>query len=111
MSMNVKIKVWNSEEDIGYTQITTFFTDFSIADEFGASAVQDTYDRAFNEWKNDYKYLTEFVMVLNKKCWQHYGEGNTELSELYSDLFYKAKDYALDNLKDDELKYFLKTTD
>ena len=61
------VKTFNSEAYCGYTQITTFFEDFSIADHFGIAAIRDTYKRAFNEWKNDYKYLTELVLVLNWK--------------------------------------------
>ena len=30
---------------------TTFWEDFSIAERFGLSAIQDTFDRAFKEWK------------------------------------------------------------
>lgn len=70
--MGISIKSFDSESFCGYTQITTFFEDFSIADAFGISAVKDTYNRAFKEWKHDYKYLTELVMVLNWKCWEHY---------------------------------------
>ena len=95
----------------GYKTFTTFWQDFSIADLFGAGAVQETYDRAFAEWKNDYKYLTELVMVVNHKCWQHYHEGNEQLSRLYSDLYYKAHYYACENLKGDELSYYVQVTD
>jgi len=95
----------------GYKFQTTFWNDFSIADKFGANAVKDTYKRAFNEWKDDYIYLTELVLVLNWKCWQHYEDGNQKLSEVYSDLFYKAQDYAYENLEGDELSYFYRTTD
>ena len=49
----------------GYEPITTFWDDFSIADAFGKNAVEDTYDRAFREWKSNYKYLTELVMIIN----------------------------------------------
>ena len=52
-------------EEIGYKALTTFWQDFSIADNFGETAVEDTYQRVFKEWKHDYKYLTELVMVLN----------------------------------------------
>ena len=54
-----------------YQMMTTFWSDFSIADRFGARAIKDTYERAFNEWKDNYQYLTELVMVLNWKIWQH----------------------------------------
>ena len=89
---------------------TTFWDDFSIADAFGVAAVKDTFNRAFAEWKDNYIYLTELVMVLNHKCWHHY-EKNRELSELYAELFYKAEDYAYENLKDEELNYYYRITD
>ena len=41
-------------DDFGYEEKTTFAMDFDIADRFGASAVKDTFNRAFNEWKSDY---------------------------------------------------------
>lgn len=41
----------------GYELQTTFWEDFSIADRFGLSAIQDTFKRAFEEWKNNYKSI------------------------------------------------------
>ena len=95
----------------GYEMQTTFPMDFSIADAFGIKAIKDTYNRAFKEWKKDCVYLTELVITLNLKCWEHYHKGNSEISELYSDLFYKTQDYAYNHLKDDELSFFIETTD
>lgn len=96
--------------ELGYEEQTTFWDDFSIADAFGKKAIQDTYDRAFKEWKSNYIYLTELVMVLNHKIWQWY-EKNDEYAELYNELWQQADRYACDNLKDEELSYFYKTTD
>lgn len=107
----MKISVFNSEEFCGYTQQTTFWQDFSIADAFGADAIRDTYNRAFEEWKDNTVYITELVMVLNWKCWQWYEEHNNTYSELYSDLFYTAQNWCFDNLKGDDLDYFIRTTD
>ena len=90
---------------------TTFYNDFAIADMFGIKAVEDTYKRAFKEWKSDYIYLTELAIVTNWRCWLHYGQGNLDLSELYSTLYYKTRHYALKHLKGEELSYYLKTTD
>ena len=53
----------------GYNVQTTFWEDFSAADIFGLSAIQDTFNRAFEEWKGNCKYLTELVLVLNHKIW------------------------------------------
>ena len=108
--MAFTIKTWNIEAMTGYTPITTFYEDFSIADNFGATAVEDTYERAFNEWKGDYKYLTELVMALNWKIWEHYGH-NDKLGRLYDSLWRKADEYACNNLKGEELSYFFATTD
>lgn len=92
-------------------ETTTFWNDFSIADAFGTAAIQDTFNRAFGEWKFHYKYLTELVMVLNHKCWYWYEHKNSAYAELYSRLYDQANDYALDNLKGDELQFFFEVTD
>lgn len=94
----------------GYETITTFWEDFSIADKFGPKAVKDTFNRAFNAWKGNYKYLTELVMVLNWKIWQHY-EKNESLANVYNDLWAYADEYACESLHDDELSYFYRVTD
>lgn len=104
------IKNWRIEEETGYHPITTFYQDFSIADRFGISAIRDTYNRALKEWKNDYKYLTELVMVLNWKIWEHY-ESNKAIATIYNDLWLEADNYARENLKDNELSYYYSTID
>lgn len=55
--------------------------------------------------KTNYEYLTELVIVLNLKCWKHYEENNYELAKLYSEYYYITHNYALDNLKNNELDY------
>lgn len=107
----MRIATWNIEAMTGYKPITTFFEDFSIADRFGLAAVKDTYKRAFATAKAlGYEYLTEFVMALNWKIWQHY-ETNEPLARLYNDLWEKADIYAQENLEGEELSYFYRTTD
>ena len=114
--MGFTVKTFNSEGLFGYKQITTFFEDFSIADNFGISAIKDTYNRAFKNWKDNVKYVTELCMVLNWKSWQFApveqgGEGNDVYCDLYIDLYYKLRDWCFDNLKGDDLTYFIRTTD
>lgn len=101
---------WNIEELNGYKPITTFWQDFTIAEKFGVEGIKDTFDRAFKEWKSDYKYLTELVMVLNHKIWYWY-EKNDTMARLYNDLWEKADMYATNNLKGEELSYFYRITD
>lgn len=90
---------------------TTFWMDFSIADRFGANAIKDTFKRAFEEWKHDYRYLTDLVMVLNHKLWEHWEAGHDKYARLYNDLWEEADGYAVENLKGDELSYFYRVTD
>lgn len=94
----------------GYETMTTFWQDFTIADNFGVDAVNDTYNRAFNSWKDDYRYLTELVMVLNWKIWQHY-EHNKPLAIAYDKLWKEADSYACENLHGEEARYFFDVTD
>lgn len=95
----------------GYEMKTTFWQDFSIAEKFGISAIKDTYSRAFNDWKHDYVYLTELVLVLNWKGWEFYEDGKTEISKVYFELWEQTDNYAYESLEGDELNYFLRTTD
>lgn len=104
------IKTWTIYEQTGYKPITTFYEDFSIADWFGVDAIRDTFKRAFEEWKGNYKFLTELVMALNWKIWEHY-ESNEKYAKLYNELWEKADEYATSHLKGEELRYFYRTTD
>ena len=61
------------------------------------------------DWKHNYKYLTELVMVLNHKIAQHH-RTFPELANLYHQLFEQAELYALENLKGEELQYYYDTT-
>lgn len=96
--------------ELGYEPVSTFWTDFSIADKFGADAVEDTFKRAFDEWKTNYKYLTELVMVLNHKLGYWYGK-DYDLCNVYERLWNIADAYGCDNLEGDELSYFYKILD
>lgn len=93
--------------EFGYETKTIFWQDFAIADAFGIKAVKDTYKRAFTEWKNNLEYCTELIMVLNHKSWFYASEYhyNESLSALYSELFYKARDYVYRHYKGDDFAY------
>ena len=108
--MNWNFADWNIEEMTGYKPKTTFYMDLSIADQFGASAIKDTYNDVFNAWREDAEYWTEFVMALNWKIWEHY-ETDDAKARLYDELWRKATDWTYENYKDDDLTYFIRTTD
>ena len=90
---------------------TTFPMDFTIADNFGISAIKNTYKRAFEEWKGQYKYLTHLVIALNHKIWEWHEKGNMELAALYNALWQDTDAYACEHLEGKEAEYFYRTTD
>lgn len=111
-----------------YEVKTTFASDFAIADFFALhqrdlSAIKDTFNRAFNEWKGNKEYFTEMTIVMNLLCWQYYEYSNdqdteqeqreffTKMSELYSDYYYKCRDYVYDNWSKEDITYFYNITD
>lgn len=101
--------------DMGYETKTTFYLDFTICDLANSnteriSAVKDTYNRAFKAWKNNVEYISELVIVLNHKIWQHY-EKNEELTRVYNDLWERLSNWCYDNLKGEDLNYFCRVTD
>lgn len=104
------IKTWNIEEVTGYKPISTFYEDLSIADNFGAEAIRDTYDRVVDSWLSDCKMFTEFVMALNWKIWEHY-EKNEKFARIYNDLWEKADILAQETFKGEDLAYYYRTTD
>lgn len=81
-------------ESIGnpYKRITTFASDFALAECYGDNAVKDTYRRASSSWIGNVKFATELSLVLNWYSWFWYDNGEPGLSKLYADLFYKSKD-------------------
>ena len=94
----------------GYEMKTTFWEDFTIADAFGVSAIEDTYKRAFNGWKHDYVYITELSLVLNWKMFQWYEKDDSKY-QIYYNLYTKLDAWCMDNLINSELIYYIHTTD
>ena len=95
----------------GYETISTFYSDLSIADVFGIDAIKDTIKRVKDEWFNDYKMFSEFVLALNHKSWEwderREVEGSEEFKKFYIEQYYHFDDYCLDNYKGEALDYYL----
>ena len=108
--MNMFLKDWNIETITGYKPITTFYTDFSIAEKDGSEGIKNTLKRGMEYADTDYKVLTELIMVLNWKIWEHY-KTNKKLAELYQTLWEEKDEYAMNTLKGEALSYYLRTTD
>jgi hypothetical protein len=97
-------------QSVGKERKTTFFSDLSIAEFYGAAAVMDTYRNVMKSWKTDINYMCEWVIALNQKIWQHY-ENNPELGKLYDSLWRKADEYCCEYFKGEELSQYYEYTD
>ena len=96
--------------EVGYTPKTTFWEDFTVADAFGTTAIQDTYNRSFRDWKDNVEYITELALVLNHKIWQHYQHNDT-LATLYDRLWKEVDGWCMENLTGDDAVYYFNITD
>ena len=91
-----------------YERQTTFTSDFSIAEwceSVEQGAVLDTFKRAVTGWKDNITYFAELVIVLNMKCLEHHARNNHGWVELYSDLYYFAKDLYFDWFDEENEKH------
>ena len=94
----------------GYEIRTTFWSDFTIAEKFGISAIRETFNNAFRNWKTNTEYVTELACVMSWKSCAWY-EKNDEYCVQYSDYYHEVDSWCMDNLKGKDLEYYLKWTD
>lgn len=91
---------------------STFRDDFTVAERmFGMDWIRKLYKSAFKHWKDDLKYITELVLVLNWKWWYRADRNKMEVSRLYTDLWEETHDWCCSNLKWEDLKYYLRKVD
>lgn len=90
---------------------TTFYSDLSIAEYVSyTKGVRDTYNQVVKSWLTNVEYFTEFVCCLNHKIWEHFKKDDV-LSDLYSELYFKAVALAFNTYKGKELEYYMIMTD
>lgn len=134
LQFTIELPRWTMADYIGYTPITTFWEDFSIAEKGGLSAIKDTYNSAL-QWKENIKYMAELLLVINhksifftellkenSKVWEvfrnYYSNlSGAEIEEIiiyYIDKFYEIRDYVYADdspFSEAELNYFFQVTD
>lgn len=94
----------------GKKRHTSFYCDFSIADEYGEKEIVDTLKRAKKEWKNNVQYMAELVVVLNHKIWEYY-QTNENLGRLYDKLWRETDAYCRKHFKGEDLSFYFNYID
>lgn len=104
------LKDWKIEALTGYKPHTTFYTDFSLSDPYGIVAVTATYNKRFEESKASVVNMTELVLVLQWKVYEHYDENRT-LAKFYQSMWEVTDRWCRENFKDNDLKYYRDKTE
>lgn len=111
LAFNISIPKWNIEAVTGYRPKTTFWQDFSISDAFGQEAVRETYQRVFDEWREDIVHMAELTLVLNHKIWQHWHADDKQMAAVYNDLWIACDEYCYDHFEGEDAQYYFNVTD
>lgn len=107
-------------DSVGYEMKYTFVKDIVLAEyTSGEEGVMSTYNSLKKNYKDDYKALTELVMVINMLSWANdflsraNFDDREEWINFYSNLYYESKDYFYDIYTGNKeaCDYFFQTTD
>jgi len=107
---NILLEKLALEKMLDFKFESTFWEEFSIAEDYGVDGVKEHYNLVFPQWKDNLKYLTELVLVLNIKLFLWF-KVDDDLGRMYEKLWMETDQYALNTLKGDELHYYLHTLD
>ena len=100
----------------------TFAQDFTIALMFGGlKGVEETYKRAFEEWKKDIRYITALAITMNHLGWK-YWDTDEKVGKKFFEYWEKldafildgeedGEDYKYNNFTADEVSYFIRACD
>ena len=97
-------------KEIGHEPVSTFWTDFSIAEVFGETAIRDTYKRAVKEWAEYVEYMAELTLVLNWKIWNLYVI-DKDMAKLYEELWIEHDNFCWETFKGDDIRRYWEITD
>ena len=113
LALRTDREIFESQVPASERESTTFCRDFMMAEVYGVAAIRDTFNRAFAGWKHHYKYLTELAMTLNHRLhyWFNAVGEDDERTKLYSELWERTDAWGYNNLKGEELSFFLRVLD
>lgn len=79
--------------------------------------ISGLFEKVFELNKTNIQFVTELACVVNLKCWEYYESGNSKLSRIYSDLYYRVREYVLETayengtFTDEDIRYYFEVTD
>lgn len=107
--------MWKMAEQIGYTPATNLWEKFTECEFNGLEAIDSFAEEVFNLYKDNIIYLTEFIMVINHKCWYWFEHGDNHIARFYSELYHefdeRAINYIESNMDNEAMTYYFRTLD
>jgi len=77
--------------------------------------IKDWAKNLYEQIQDDVQAMATFVTVLNHRCWYWYENGIQDVSQIYSDLYYKYNELEWDWLEahgtEEEKHWYFKTLD
>lgn len=109
---------WNDIEKLtGYKPLTKHYEFLKNCESLGRKDLREGFNKIFQieqtqyENTNDPRFITELAMVVNWLMWEANDNGIISLSVTYERYYHKVNDWCLNNLKGDNLTYYVRTTD
>lgn len=97
--------------NLGYKPVTDLALCFERAEEkLGLNGPDYVFNCVFEKTKNNVKWVTELVILLNHKIWYYY-RNNDELGLIYEKLYKKAYNWCVCNLEGEDAEYFFRVID
>lgn len=93
----------------GHERKTTFMSDLSIAEwctcaQGNVKEFMQSYKNIMRNWRDSVEFMSEFVLCVNWKSWEHYERGNNEWARFYSFLYNYTRDLMYEYYEGDEEK-------
>ena len=98
------------EKGLDFKFETEFWELFSLSELLGPKRIKEEYEMVFQMKKDSLRCLVELSLVLNLKISQWFQKDDI-IGLTYDELWKMTDAYALENLKGDDLHYYLSTLD
>lgn len=98
-------EMWeNAMAEHGYEVKTTSYAELTIAETYGADAVEELVNETIDDWGNEIGVYTDLVLALQCKVIEH-TDRNETWAELYKRLLEIADRHARRTFAEDDVQY------
>ena len=103
--------------DYGFMECFDAFDESVKKGENDITVISKVFEDLFNQAPDDIHRLTDLACVVNLRCWYWFDVGDSTMSRMYSELYYKVNDHILGTgyengtFTDEDVSYYARITD